>query len=206
MKKILILITCILFSGILKAQNERVITLPSSGSAVRYANVNSNASVDTTSAELDAMVWTGGVSHVYLQFDLSQMPANAIVDSAYLNLYADASAGNGNAGSPTYGTNNACGIYQVTGNWSGSAITWAAQPTYTSANSVTLPQSTAATEDYTGIDVSALVKNMKSGNNYGFLIKPLQETTASNSMIFYSPHAAVAGKQPSLAICYHLSQ
>ncbi len=123
------------------------------------------------------------------------MPANAVIDSAFLSLYADTMASNGFAGQPTYGSNNAAGIYQVTGSWTGS-ISWNMQPTHTSTDSVLLPQSTATKENYTHVNVTGMVQNMVSSHNYGFLIKLLQETTPYNSMLFYSPNGTVAGKQP----------
>jgi len=207
MNKIYILIISVMVPCLVFAQTEQIlnIQLPN---MVKFANLSNGSNVDSTSNELDAFVWSNGgsssISRYYLWFDLSTLPSNAVIDSAYLSLFASPSAANGNGGSPTYGSNNAAGIYQVTNNWNISSISWSAQPSYTSTGSVILPISNTTTEDYIGTDVTTMVRNMLPGNNYGFLIKMVQETTPSNSMIFYSPLTTQAGKQPNLVIMYHM--
>lgn len=140
--------------------------------------------------------WTsGGVPHIwraYLKFDLSFIGANAHIDTAYLSVFANPTSPSGNVGNPTWGTDNAVGIYRVTDAWDTTTLTWSTQPAMTATHFVTLPQSVTSVQDYTDINMTDLLQDMVdagAGNNNGILFKHLQETTPLNSMIFYSPAA-----------------
>lgn len=152
--------------------------------------------------------WTSSsVPHVWrslLRFDLSSIPAGSVIDSAYLSVYADSLSPSGLVGSPTYGTNNAVGIYRLTSTWDTATVSWLTQPGYTATDSVILPQSTDTVENYVRIDVSGLVKDAYTYGNYGFLFKELQETTPYNSMIFFSPYSYATNSSvvPTLVIKY----
>jgi len=152
--------------------------------------------------------WTsGGGSYVWrslLKFNLPTLPAGAVIDSALLSLYANPTSPSGNPGSPTWGTDNAVGIYRLTAAWDTGTISWATQPATTLTHGDTLAQSTSWVEDYTDVNITNMIKDSYALGNYGFLMRHLQETTHYNSMIFYSPeeYAADSNKAPRLVIYY----
>jgi hypothetical protein len=154
---------------------------------------NSPGSVSNPHAQsLVIADWTSsGIPYVwrsFLKFDLSSLPAaGLVIDSAYLSLYADTTSASGLVGNPTWGTANAVGIYRLTGAWD-TTIVWGTQPGYTPLDSAVLTQSTNSKQNYPHTNVTAMVKDMVTSGNYGFLFRHLQETTTLNSMIFKSPN------------------
>ena len=150
--------------------------------------------------------WTGGGStggwRTFFKLNDSAL-AGIIIDSAILQLWADPTSGLGFTGTPTYGTNNTSVLYRVTAPWA-TTINWLTMPSYTSTDSVILPLSTSTTENYLHINVTNLLNDIvASGNNYGFMFKCRQETSAYNSMIFYSSSAADSTKRPQILIYGH---
>jgi hypothetical protein len=148
-------------------------------------------------------VWTwagtGGAQRAFFMLNDSGL-AGIFIDSAIMQLYADPSSGSGFAGQPTYGTNNACVLYRITAPWD-TTLTWATMPPYTNLDSVILPQSTSTYQDYLHIDVTNMLGDiMGSGVNYGFMLKPKQETTHYNSMIFYSSLASNPSVRPQILV------
>ena len=137
-----------------------------------------------------------------IQFDLSSIPNNATITNASLSLYADNSATVGYAGEPTYGTNNAAWLQRNTSAWSSGTVTWNNQPTSTTVDEVTLPESTGTSENYT-LNVTQLITDiMVSGNNYGFKLLQQNEITPYQSLIFGSSINADSNIRPQLQICY----
>jgi Secretion system C-terminal sorting domain len=139
-----------------------------------------------------------------LKISLSAIPAGSVIDTAYLSLHADIASSAGASGSPTFGSDNAVGIYRITGTWDTTTVSWNVQPAYTTVNAVTLPQSSTATQDYLNVDVTNLVKDAYASGNKGFLFKHIQELMSLNSMIFYSPYEYPidSTKAPMLVIKY----
>jgi hypothetical protein len=153
--------------------------------------------------------WTAGGTlyhwRSFIKFDLSLMPSGATIDSAFLSLYANPTSLSGNSGYPTWGTDNASIIYRVTAPWDTATLSWASQPTYSTAHADTLSQSTGDTENYVKVDVTGMVHDMfSSGGNLGFMMKHIQETTGLNSMIFYSQYVPSADSllTPKLVVKY----
>ena len=193
MKKYLAIVAAAFLSGNTFAQSHSQISSCdiSNTTAVYVIDISGPCS-STTSPSMIIADWTSSaVHHVWRQYfktDLSFIDTNAVIDSATLSLYANPNSPSGYTGSPTYGTNNAVGIYRVTGPWDTTTLTWATQPAYTHADSALLPQSTSPVQNYVA-DVTNLIQGIVTAHaNYGFVFKHLQETTHYNSMIFYSPN------------------
>ncbi len=141
--------------------------------------------------------YSGGlnVNRALIKFDLSSIPAGASIESAYLNLYSL---------SPAHlhsGSNNSALIERVTTDWSESAVSWITQPPSPGQNGVILPASTSSSQDYLDIDVTTLVQEMHSIENYGFSLKLLNETV-TNVLYFASSDYADANKHPKLVVTY----
>jgi hypothetical protein len=139
----------------------------------------------------------------FLKFDLSSIPANAVILNAALDLYADnpTTTFSGNPTTPMNGTNNACTVRRITQPWNNMTITWNNQPSDTNANQVVLPTSVSAGQDYIGTDVRQLVQDMVLYGNYGFKIQPVA-TQPSNSMIFRTGYYTDSTYRPKLTVVY----
>ncbi len=156
--------------------------------------------------DLCGQAWTaGGVPGGWRTFFILNDSALAgiTIDSAIMQLWADPTTGWGYYGTPMYGTNNACVLYRITSPWA-TTINWLTMPSYTSVDSVILPQSTSTTENYLHINVTNLLNDIvASGYNYGYMLKSRQETTPYNSMMFHSSSAPDSSVRPQILIYGH---
>ena len=182
---------------------------PVDGKDSQVNNLGGNVATNYGSSPVFASyIWSNGNTYVnkaLVQFDFSSIPTNATVTSALLDLYADSPTTTfvGNPSTPMNGTNNASYISRITDAWNESTVTWDNQPSITTTNRVTLPTSTSANQNYTGIDVSALVQDMLAYGNNGFMIEPVS-AVPSNSMVFRSSESSDTASRPQLTVCYTL--
>lgn len=172
--------------------------LASFGSNVNYGN----------HPEFTAMGWTCSgpscVARGLLEFDLTSIPVGAVIQSASLNLYANTNPYNGN-GSAMFGA-NAAELYRVTSSWNESSVTYNTQPSYNVSNSINLPASISAFQNYLGINVTSMVSDMVTNpsTNFGFLLK-LNNELPYASMIFASSDCDDSLLWPELNIEYSLT-
>lgn len=149
-------------------------------------------------------VWTSGGNPVsvrsLLKFDISAIPAGATIVSAKLSLYAHLNPNNGNLIDAHFGTANAVSLQRITSAWT-SATSWNTQPSTTTVNQATIPQSTSSFQNDTDIDVTALFTDIKANTNYGILAK-LANEQFYNSRQYYSSFTTDAAKRPKLVITY----
>ncbi len=130
-----------------------------------------------------------------VQFDVSSIPYNAYIISAYLNLYGYSHVVN---------TNSKSVLEKVTSSWNENTVTWNTQPSVISTGAVYIAAPTSSTQNYS-IDVSSFVKgwvNLAEGNpNYGFRMR-LQTEISGYGLGFYSSDYTNAAYQPSVSIQY----
>ncbi|MBP8863011.1 MAG: DNRLRE domain-containing protein [Anaerolineae bacterium] len=122
----------------------------------------------------------------FAAFNLSSLPADAVILTATLELYRT-SAGDFNIAAQA-----------LTQEWHETTVTWNAQPTATTANEAT----GAAAGDWYHWDVTQIVKNWYNGawTNYGLRLVP-----SGMGTIPYSPHSfdsREAANPPRLVIMY----
>lgn len=136
-----------------------------------------------------------------IEFDLSQIPSNATINSASLSLFAYNSIGNQTHS--TLSGSNASLLQRVTSSWTENNVTWDNQPTTTSVNQVTLAASTSTTQNYTNIDVTGLVIDMKNNpsSSFGFMLRLITEQYY-RKLVFASSDNTNASIRPKLEICY----
>jgi hypothetical protein len=134
---------------------------------------------------------------------MTTIPANAIIQSAKLSLYSTPTPGQGNGVDAQFGSSNACYIQRITSNWSTGTINWNNQPTISTTNQVTIPQSVSSFQDNVDMDVTNLIKDIITTNNYGFEIK-LQTETYYNARQYASSFNTNADKRPKLVVTYSL--
>jgi gliding motility-associated-like protein len=140
----------------------------------------------------------------FFDFNLSEIPTNAVIESANLYLYAvPNSTNNGYTGQPTYGSNNASVIQRIIQPWNETTVTWTNKPNTTTVNQATLTQSTGLLQNYV-VDMKNLIIDHRanSSSSYGFMLKHIAEGTSLNSMIFGSTDNPNPSLRPKLEICY----
>ena len=138
------------------------------------------------------------LSRGLFKFNLSGIPANATVTSAYLKVYADLLW---YQYPTTGGPQNSGTLCRVTSSWNEMTVTWATQPSTTALNQVTIPGSTSTAQDYT-LTVTNLVQDMLSNGNNGFMLKMDDEVNYYKSLMFASSDNADALKCPQLEVNY----
>jgi hypothetical protein len=207
MKKIIFLV--IVNVAYLSLKSQTCITLQPDGTAGQDAVISSFFPTGNFGnyTELNAVAWTSGGNPSNLRglikFDLSSIPANAVITSAKISLYAVTTTPlNGNLVDPMSG-DNASYLQRVTADWSPTTVTWNNQPTATTANQVTLATSTSVNQNYTNVDVTLLIQDMRTNGNYGFLLRAINET-AFRSMTFASSNHSNAAIRPKLEVCYNI--
>lgn len=188
------------------------------------------ASIDAEIFEKDAaknfgncdVIWVGpeasnnDFSRIVMQFDLSGIPACAIIDTAYLQL-TTVSGGNDNA--------SVVGAYRITEQWtegSGSCtgnsandVTWNRRTTSTNwvtaggsfnntAVSTAIITSTAGT--VLGWNLKSLVASWVNGtfSNFGVLLKYVNENQNAKYGVFASSEHSTIGIRPRLVVSYRV--
>ncbi|MES2560103.1 MAG: DNRLRE domain-containing protein [Bacteroidota bacterium] len=155
-----------------------------------------------------AIAWTRSsnpfISRSFIEFNLSSIPPNAVISSAQLNLYCNTISDQTQLHSSLSGSNE-CVIEKVTSPWGEKTMTWNNQPSSTSINRITLPQSTSSTQDYLNINLRSMIQDMVQlpSTNYGMVLKLLNESVY-RSLQFASSDHPDSTKRPRLEICYSL--
>lgn len=140
--------------------------------------------------------------HNLFKFDFSSIPSNAIIQSALMNLfYAPNNLFYANDTSLT--NSNESVLQRITTSWSENTVTWNTQPSTTTLNEVILPQSTSGNQDYTNIDVTALVQDMfaNPSTSYGFMLHLTNEAYYAR-LLFASGDNSIIYMHPQLELCY----
>ena len=135
------------------------------------------------------------------KFDFPCAMAGATVQSAYLSLYYATQNNFGNQQHESLTNSDESVLQRITSAWTANTVTWNNQPATTTADEVILPQSTSGTQDYTHIDVTAMVQQMAGSGNNGFLVKLTNEVQYAN-LIFASGNNPDSTKHAMLEICY----
>jgi hypothetical protein len=172
---------------------------PNWANSVNYNNINVRQELPIASSTNSGSVIK---SRAYFSFNLSQIPSKAEIVSAKLSLY----------GMPSYFTipqgnlgDNTFYIQRVIDNWSQTSITWNNQPSTTGEGQITIPgTATRYNFDVTDIDVTALVKAMKSltsEKTAGFCLK-LKNEVPTNTIVFASGRSDDPTKRPKLVVVY----
>lgn len=137
------------------------------------------------------------VVRIFIQFALSAVPADVIITDADLKLYQYSTAGSNNF---------TVGLYNVTGNWGESTITWNLQPTSSTDAEIT-NNITAGATTWESWDIDSLVRGWLDGTitNYGMLLKDTDESSVDTFVYFRtSDYATDATERPKLEIDYYI--
>lgn len=184
--------------------------LPLSRSAALYNNTyylytNTANTNYANHPELRAWRWTqSGLPTYYrslLDFDLSQIPQDAIIEEAVLVLKSATHINDVTNGSPTYKP-NASWLEVVTQPWDATQVTWNTQPASSATYRVALANAATASQDYS-VYITDLVRKMVSDpvNTHGLMFR-LQNETAYTRMFFGSQANADESLHPVLTVRY----
>ena len=133
------------------------------------------------------------------EFDLSAIVPDAEILEARLSLYF---ANNPSTPYFHYGDNGSY-LQRVTEFWDEFEVTWYNQPQTTDENQVYLPVSTYETQDYTDIDVTALIQDIVSDpeNSHGIMLR-LNTEEIYRRLMFASGDNEDPFKRPRLEIIF----
>jgi hypothetical protein len=186
-----------------------MLTLQPDEAAGKDAFISSNVLNDGqgNSTEFDAGAWTifGEPLAIrsLIDFDLSNLPVGATIQSAQLTLYNNPNAQNGYANGQhvhVSGSNEAV-LQRIITPWT-EDVAWSNQPTTTSQNEVTLDQDSDPYQDYILDVTNLLLDNLASpSNSFGFLLK-LKNEYPYRLLAFASSDYPNPSLHPKLEICY----
>jgi len=203
MRRILTLLFCLPLLCI--AQTSLTLSA-SKDAAIREYNGIGDGNNYGTVPFLNIQSWTnGGITanqRSLIDFDLSMIPANATIQSAYLFLFVDMNVSTFPGGHQQLSGSNESIIKRVITNWNESLVTWNNQPSTTTLNQTTIIQSTASNQDYI-MDVTNLVQDMIDDtlNSFGFFMKLVNENYYRR-MIFASKDNPNVELHPKLNITF----
>jgi len=146
---------------------------------------------------LDILSGTGERDRAFLQFNISSLPSTAVITQADLGLYYYFDS---------LGVSEDVGVYEVTGSWSDSTITWNNQPTVnaTVLDTVTLPAS--GSDSFENWTITELVKGWFDGTvaNNGVMVRTINDSvnTAARKE-FYSADWSNPTLCPEIVITYY---
>jgi hypothetical protein len=108
-------------------QNPNEVTIAGNNSGLEGSN--------PTWVEILAATWTTGSELLQVrnafEFNLSNIPANATIESATLSLYSNPNPRNGDLIHANYGPDNTMLVQRITTPWQADNVTWANQPSST---------------------------------------------------------------------------
>ncbi len=197
-----------LVTGLFSLQGQITIILQPDSTAGKDATIRDNQAVIPCPNYPDfiANAWTySGVPFVQrslIDFDLSGIPANAIILSAYLSLYGNPQSSNAQLHSSLSGSNEA-ELLRIMTPWNENTVTWSNQPQTDTLNKIILPQSTSQTQNYLNLNVTSHIQSKITtpASHHGFLFKLVTESHY-RCMVFASSDHPDSTKRPRLEITY----
>jgi hypothetical protein len=145
---------------------------------------------------------SGTVERIYLQFDVSAIPNNAIITEAKVGLFFKDPMSY--VSIPIY-IEVPLAVYEVEEYWDEASLDWNNQP---AANSVYEDVQTLAgdTDKYIYWNITSLVQGWVSGtkSNYGMRLADEDEMTLDDGKHFGSSSAPVGTERPKLMISYYI--
>jgi len=142
---------------------------------------------------------TSRLFRTYIQFDLSSIPAGAVITDASLELYLDEAEGSGSM---------EIELQKVNSSWQEDSITWNIQPAFSSkVESSSYVGSTDSNDWKVWGNLEQLVQGWNDGSiaNYGMFLKAANESSVSVVAKFISSDSNKSNNYyPKLVVDYYL--
>lgn len=174
------------------------ITLQPNGSEGKDAVMSHYYSNKNYGDDEDIHLYAGTISgtpnhnRVLIEFDLTKIPENATLDSAFLSLYFNynsvySTEHNGPSG---YNGSTDFIIYKVTSDWEENTVNYENQPSIDEYANILVPGAITGTQDFENIDVTSIFQTMfyNRESNFGFLLKLVDEDPYRMLLIASSDH------------------
>ena len=204
--KIEIVICSIIFLSFFESVSQDYDTLflkpgPDEGKDVILRSVYPNTN-EGDHHDFMAAAWTLSgspfINRSLIEFDLSEIPDQAIIIEAKLSLYySEQTNGIGNSGE------NESYLLKITEDWDEHIVTWVTQPAFSFDNPVLLPASISQYQDYLDIDVTDLTAELYNFPDlyHGFAFRLVNEEIY-RSMTFSSSDQSNPNRWPELEVIY----
>jgi PKD repeat protein len=137
---------------------------------------------------------SSNIARSLLQFDLSDLPEDAVIVNAYLKLYQNKS----------YGGTWSIGVHQVTERWEEAEVIWIIQPDFLSTPESTT-SATIADTGWLSWDIASLVQRWLNGDvsNDGVVLKATEEYSQDGYIKCYLSDYTTSNLRPKLEVtCY----
>jgi hypothetical protein len=164
--------------------------------------------------KMNCWTWSGDffIQRSLIKFEeLSSIPTGAIITDVKLRLYGVnstyADANSVYSGSSFNEYSNSVYVQRIASAWDESIVTWNTQPTTTTVNQITIPNSEAQYNwNYTienSSELNTMVQDMVSNpnTNHGFMLKLVSESTYRR-MAFASSDNVDPTRWPELQVTY----
>jgi hypothetical protein len=143
------------------------------------------------------------VNRALIDFDLSALPLDARIDSAFLSLYFNPTSlyGDRHEGETDFV------IQRIISEWEENEVSWSSQPEATSDNKRLIPGASTGDQDFTDLDITALVRDMTAdrANSHGLLLKLNTEAPFRKLLLASSDHP-LPELRPKLDIFYTIAE
>lgn len=136
-----------------------------------------------------------------IEFDLSSIPVDAVVDSAFLSFSYSSRFVTENPPFTGHFGSNSLLIKRISQAWADNTVTWANQPSNVTVNAVSVASATAINQNYKNINVKDLVSDCIVNGNYGFMISHQAETPYKLTCLASSEEED-ASLRPKLVVFY----
>ncbi len=141
------------------------------------------------------------IRRTLIEFDLSSVPLNAVIDSAFLSLsFSDTFVQENPPFTGHFGA-NILEIKRIEQPWSATSTTWANQPTVSEINKVTVSAAANQTINYTKLHVKNLIIDQLTNGNNGLMIRHQTESPFRITCLA-SSEDTTESKRPKLVIYY----
>jgi len=169
------------------------------GAAGKDAAISSSVPANNFGNETYSWVgdFSGTITRLYIQFNLSSIPVSAKILDADLRLYQYFTFG---------GSDFTIELLKINNSWDESTISWDLQPTRSSDPIIT-SSITAGATTWNSWDIDDLVQSWLDGGiaNYGANLKDTHETSGNTMAYFYtSDYTIDTTKRPKLVISYYI--
>ncbi len=150
----------------------------------------------------------------FIKFDLTTVPKNAVIDSAFLSLFWNPTDSHGVFGNGHFDGVNGSAPSQlvmdrVTKFWDEKNINWNNQPTISATNRVVVSHATypGGTSNFKNMNVTKLFRDMldSSQTNFGLRLFILPQSGV-RQLIFASSNHPNPNLRPKLKLCWHNDQ